>query len=156
MASTAHALEVGQPAPDFKAESTSGKTVSLKDFQGKWLVVYFYPKAFTPGCTKESCQLRDSFSDINKLGAVILGVSLDDIDTQKRFKEKYKLPFDLLSDNDKKMAKAYNTLGLLGLYTSRKTFVINPEGKLAYIFESVKPATHDRDVYEKLKELQGR
>lgn len=146
-------LALGQAAPEFTADATNDKKISLIDSRGKWVVLYFYPKAFTPGCTKEACSLRDGFKDIQDLGAVILGVSLDKIETQKKFKAEYRLPFELLSDTDKKIATAYNTLGFLGLYTQRKTFIIDPQGKLAYVFESVSSGTHDVDVAKKLKEL---
>lgn len=149
------AQKTGEPAPDFSAPATNGKTLSLNDFRGKWLVLYFYPKAFTPGCTKESCALRDHHAEIAKEGAVILGVSLDDIGTQKKFKEKYKMPFELLSDTEKKIAQAYNTLGLFGLYTQRVTYLISPEGKIAHVFYKVNAATHDRQVLEKLRELKA-
>lgn len=152
--SSAKALELNQPAPAFSAPSTSGQTVSLKDFAGQWVVLYFYPKAFTPGCTAESCALRDSFSEIQKLNAVILGVSLDSLETQKKFKAEHKMQFDLLSDENKSMAKAYNTLGLLGLYTERKTFIIDPKGVLRFVFETVTSKSHDQEVLSKLKELQ--
>ena len=142
-------------APDFAAAATNDKTIALKDLRGQWVVLYFYPKAFTPGCTTEACSLRDGFKDIQKLGAVILGVSLDSIATQKKFKEQYHLPFELLSDSEKILAKAYGTLGFMGLYTQRKTFIINPDGKIAFVFESVTSGTHDEDVAKKLRELQG-
>lgn len=151
---SANALELHKPAPEFSAVSTSGKTVSLKDFKGSWVILYFYPKAFTPGCTAESCALRDAFSEIQKLNAVILGVSLDDIEKQTKFKNEYKMQFDLLSDADKSVSKAYNTLGLLGLYSERKTFIIDPDGVLRYVFESVTSKIHDQEVLAKLKELQ--
>lgn len=144
---------INKPAPDFKAPATNGKTVSLSDYKGQWLVLYFYPKAFTPGCTAESCSLRDGFSEIQKLNATVLGVSLDDLETQKKFKAKYNLPFDLLDDKNKKIAKAYDVLGMLGLYAQRKTFIINPKGTLVYIFDKVSSKTHDQEVYKKLKEL---
>ena len=144
----------GQTAPDFSANSTNGKMISLRDLKGQWVVLYFYPKAFTPGCTKESCALRDSFKEIEKTGAVILGVSLDDIATQIKFKEKYHLPFELLSDVNKKISQSYNTLGLFGLYAKRITFIISPEGKIAHVFDKVQSASHDQQVLKKLLELK--
>lgn len=152
--SAARAQNTGDMAPDFSAPATNGKTMHLKDLKGQWVVLYFYPKAFTPGCTKESCSLRDHHAEITKEGAVILGVSLDDIATQKKFKEKYRLPFELLSDADKTMARAFNTLGFMGLYTKRVTYLISPEGKIAHVFEDVNAATHDRQVLDKLRELK--
>ena len=104
-AMNANALEVGKPAPSFEAPSTEGKTVKLSDYKGKWLVLYFYPKSFSPGCTKEACSLRDGFAEIKDLGAVVLGVSFDDMATQNKFRSTYNLPFHLLSDTKKEIAK---------------------------------------------------
>jgi peroxiredoxin Q/BCP len=151
---TALAQNVGDTAPDFSLPATNGKTLTLKDFRGKWLVLYFYPKAFTPGCTAESCSLRDGDKDIQKTGAQILGVSLDDVTTQKKFKTEYKLPFELLSDSNKTMSKAYGTLGFLGMYSERKTFLIDPQGKLRHVFTNVNTAQHAREVLKTLQALQ--
>ena len=153
-ASKAWGLQVGDPAPDISAPSTSGKDVKLSELKGSWVVLYFYPKAFTPGCTAESCSLRDGYSEIQKLGATILGVSLDNLPTQIDFKAKYHLPFDLLSDSKKEVAKAFDSLGLAGLMAQRKTFIINPEGKIAFIFDKVNTGGHDKEVAETLKKLQ--
>lgn len=147
-------LKLGEKAPDFAAPDSSGKTVHLKDFLGKWVILYFYPKAFTPGCTQESCALRDGYSPLQKKGAVLLGVSLDSVETQKKFREKYQLPFELLSDEKKEISKQYGTLALLGLMTARKTFVIDPQGKIAHIFESVDTKKHDQEVLQVLEALQ--
>lgn len=155
VASRASGLQVGDPAPDVSAPSTSGETLKLSSLTGSWVVVYFYPKAFTPGCTAESCALRDGYAAIEKLGAVILGVSLDSLETQKRFKAEHNMPFELLSDSQKDVAKAFDSLGLGGLVASRKTFIINPAGKIAYIFDKVSTATHNQEVLEVLKKLQG-
>lgn len=154
LASKAWGLQVGDPAPDISVPSTSGKDVKLSNLKGSWIVLYFYPKAFTPGCTAETCSLRDGYSEIQKLGATILGVSLDNLATQIDFKTKYHLPFDLLSDSKKEMAKAFGSLGLAGLMAQRKTFLIDPEGKIAFIFEKVNPRGHDKEVAETLKKLQ--
>jgi peroxiredoxin Q/BCP len=148
-------LQVGDPAPEFEAPATSGKTVKLSDFKGSWVVLYFYPKAFTPGCTAESCSLRDSYTDIQKMNAVILGVSLDDIETQKKFKDKHNFQFELISDTDKKISKAFDVLGLMGMYAQRKTFIIDPDGKIAYIFDKVNARKHDVEVKEVLDKLQN-
>jgi thioredoxin-dependent peroxiredoxin len=153
-ASSAWALQVGDLAPDISAPSTSGKDVKFSDLKGSWVVVYFYPKAFTPGCTAESCSLRDGYTEIQKLGATILGVSLDNLPTQIDFKTKYHLPFDLLSDSKKEVAKAFDSLGIAGLMAQRKTFIINPEGRIAYIFDKVNTGSHDKEVAEALKTLQ--
>lgn len=147
-------LKVGDPAPDFEAPATNGKTVKLSDCRGSWVVLYFYPKAFTPGCTAESCSLRDSYDDIQQMDAVILGVSLDDIETQKKFKDKHRFQFELLSDQDKNISKAFGVLGLMGMYAQRKTFIIDPDGKIAYIFDQVNTSKHDVEVKEILDRLQ--
>lgn len=148
------AVEVGQPAPAFKAPSTTGQETSLADYSGKWLVLYFYPKSFTPGCTTQSCSLRDGFADIQKLGGVILGVSLDKLETQIKFKAEHKLPFELLSDADGAVAKAYGVLGLGGFMAKRVTFIINPEGQLVQVLDSVKTGNHDVQVADALRALQ--
>jgi peroxiredoxin Q/BCP len=147
-------LKVGDPAPDFEAPATNGKTVKLSDCRGSWVVLYFYPKAFTPGCTAESCSLRDSYDDIQQMDAVILGVSLDDIETQKKFKDKHRFQFELLSDQDKNISEAFGVLGLMGMYAQRKTFIIDPDGKIAYIFDQVNTSKHDVEVKEILDRLQ--
>jgi thioredoxin-dependent peroxiredoxin len=149
-------LQVGDPAPDVSALSTSGNNVKLSEWKGSWLVLYFYPKAFTPGCTAEACALRDGYAEIQQLGAIILGVSLDNVPTQLDFKAKYHLPFDLLSDSKKEVAKAFNALGLAGLMVQRKTFIINPEGKIAFIFDKVNTGAHDKEVAGTLRKLQAK
>lgn len=146
---------IGDLAPEFEAQATGGKTIRLSDLRGQWVVLYFYPKSFTPGCTAEACTLRDAYEQIQSLDAVILGVSLDNLETQERFKAKYRLPFDLISDHDKKISRAYGVLGIGGLYAKRVTFLIDPEGRIAHIFDEVDPARHDHEVYEKLKQLQA-
>ena len=145
---------VGQPAPAFQAPATDGTTVRSADLRGKWVVLYFYPKAFTPGCTAEACSLRDGFTKLQEAGAVIYGVSFDDMEKLKKFKAEYKLPFDLLSDGDKTIAKAYNSVAMMGLFPDRKTFIIDPQGNLAYVFEKVNTKEHDREVYDVLMKLQ--
>lgn len=148
------APQVGKPAPDFTAACTDGRTVSLKDFHGKWLALYFYPKAFTPGCTKESCNLRDGYHELKKKNVVVLGVSLDDLETQKKFKEKYSLPFELLADNQKTIARAYDTLAIGGLFTKRHTFLIDPQGKLAVIITEVMTGSHDQQILKALQQAE--
>ncbi len=145
--------KAGDPAPDFEAPATNDQLIKLSDFRGKWVVLYFYPKAFTPGCTKEACALRDAYKEIQGLGAVILGVSLDDVDILKRFKAEYQLPFELISDKDKSISRAYGVLGFGGKYAKRITFLINPEGVVAHVFKKVNAAEHDREVLEVLQKL---
>jgi peroxiredoxin Q/BCP len=153
--STNGTLAVGAPAPEFAALGTNDQTNRLSELKGKWVVLYFYPRAFTPGCTAEACSLRDGHADLQQLGAVVLGVSLDGVARLKEFKAKYNLPFDLLSDEDKAVSRAYRTLGFGGLYAERKTFVIDPRGVLAHVFESVNTRAHDKEVAALLKKLQA-
>ncbi|MBU0678487.1 MAG: peroxiredoxin [Verrucomicrobia bacterium] len=155
MTHSASALSIGDPAPDFTAPATGGKTVTLSSMQGKWVVIYFYPKAGTPGCTKEACTLRDGFQRLQAEGVMLYGISVDPLDRQESFKEKYNVPFDLISDADKQISKKYGVLAPLGLFSKRKTFVIDPEGRIAHIFHKVDVATHADEVLNKLKELKA-
>ena len=147
-------LAVGSPAPEFAAVGTNDRTNRLADLKGKWVVLYFYPKAFTPGCTSEACSLRDGYADIQKTGATILGVSLDPVARLKEFKQSYELPFDLLSDADKSVSRAYHVLAFGRLFAERRTFIINPDGNIAHVFEAVNTRSHDRQVVDVLKTLQ--
>ncbi|MDZ4199089.1 MAG: peroxiredoxin [Kiritimatiellia bacterium] len=156
LALSARALSPGDAAPDFSAASTANATVSLSGLKGKWVVLFFYPKSFTPGCTKQSCSLRDGYKDLLGKKAVVLGVSLDRLETQKKFKEEHKLPFDLLSDEDKAMATAYRVLGMGGLFARRVTFIIGPDGKIASILDRVNVDRHAQDVADELTRLQAR
>lgn len=144
----------GNPAPAFEGPATDGTIVNLAALKGSWVVLYFYPKAFTPGCTTEACALRDGFDDLQKAGVRIYGVSLDTLEKQKKFKAEYRLPFELISDTNKTISRAHETLALMGLYANRKTFIINPEGKIAYVFEKVNPKTHDKDVLAAITRLK--
>ncbi|MFH0880026.1 MAG: peroxiredoxin [Lentisphaerota bacterium] len=151
----AMALSVGDLTPEVSAPWTGGSVaVKPSDFKGQWLVVYFYPKSFTPGCTAEACSLRDGYGEIQKEGAAILGVSPDSIDQQLEFKGKYKLPFELVSDKKKTWSKAFDVLAFGGLFAQRKTFIINPEGRIAYIFEKAGTSGHDAEVLLELKKLK--
>ena len=150
VAISAHAAnmpKVGDKAPDFTAKASDGTTVKLADFAGKAnVVLYFYPKDDTPGCTKEACGVRDTIGELKGLDAVVLGVSFDSVESHKKFIEKYKLPFLLLADTDKKIAKAYGIASDHSPVPPRVTFIINKAGKVAYINPSVNPATHSADV----------
>jgi peroxiredoxin Q/BCP len=150
----AHAapLKVGDTAPDFSAPSSGGTTVHLKEAVGKTpIVVYFYPKDDTPGCTKEACGLRDNFAAFRALNATIYGISYDSVDSHKEFAKKHQLPFLLLSDTDKRIAKSYGADGLL--LPKRMTFVIGLDGKIAWINPSVSPQTHSAELKDVLKRL---
>jgi len=145
-------LTVGDNAPNFSFP-TAEQTITLEDYRGKWLVLYFFPRVNTPGCTKESCSLRNSNSEINKLGAEIIGISLDSREKQDKFREKHQLPFLLISDADKTISRAYQSLAMFGVASKRKTFIIDPNGKIAHIFAKVTCSNHDEQVLKKLKEL---
>jgi peroxiredoxin Q/BCP len=154
-ASTAKGIDVGEAAPDFAAQDEAGKNVKLSDYKGQWVVLYFYPKSFTPGCTKEACSLRDGYGDIQKLGAVVLGVSFDDVETQSKFRSKNSLPFQLLADTKKSVAKSYNAVGLGGVMAQRKTFIIDPDGKVAHVFPTVNIDKHVQEIKDVLTKLKA-
>ena len=146
-------LKVGDTAPDFHLPSTEGREIALKDFRGKKnVVLYFYPKDDTPGCTKEACSFRDERPKFNKKDAVILGVSFDDLESHKKFVGKYKLPFPLLSDADKKVAEAYGVYKEKSMYgrtymgIERSTFVIDKDGKIAQVYRKVKVDGHSDEI----------
>jgi peroxiredoxin Q/BCP len=147
-------LKEGDVAPGFTAETNEGRKVSLSDFRGKSVVLYFYPRDDTPGCTKEACAFRDEFAAFKRKGAVVLGVSPDPVKSHLKFVEKYKLPFTLLADEDKKIVQAYGVWGeksFLGrkyLGTHRVTFLIGPEGRVKKIWLTVKPVEHAKEVLE--------
>ena len=144
----------GSVAPDFKANDGNGQTVRLKDLRGEKVVLYFYPKDDTPGCTKEACSFRDAFSDFKKRGIKVLGVSTDSEASHKKFATKYKLPFTLLADPGHAIADAYGVYGekkFMGrtyMGVKRITFLIDEKGKIKKVFETVKPEEHAREVLE--------
>ncbi|WP_448572348.1 peroxiredoxin [Trichothermofontia sp.] len=137
-------LSVGAQAPDFTVKDAEGKTVSLSDFAGKTVVLYFYPKDDTPGCTKEAQSFRDNYAEYQDKEMVVLGVSRDDEASHKLFKEKYGLPFTLLADVDGAITKAYDVDS--GGYAKRVTYVIDGTGKITYVDTSVKTDTHAKDI----------
>jgi len=153
----AAALRPGDPAPAFSLADQTGQTRTLAEYKGKWLVLFFYPKADTPGCTTEACNFRDDISRITALGASVVGVSLDDRASQAKFTKKYQLPFPLLSDIDGHVAHAYGALKSFGLikFAKRHSFIISPDGRIAKIYRDVNPDTHSRDVQHDLKALQA-
>jgi peroxiredoxin Q/BCP len=145
-------LREGDKAPDFSAETSGGGRVSLSDFAGKNLILYFYPKDDTPGCTKEACAFRDAYADFKKRGAVVLGVSPDPVKSHDKFVKKFNLPFTLLADTDKKIVEAYGVWGeksFMGrkyMGTYRVTFLIGPDGRIKKIWPAVKPEEHADEV----------
>lgn len=149
-------LKVGGKAPDFNLPSSTGEKISLKSLKGKNVVLFFYPKDDTPGCTKEACGFRDDLEQFKKRGAVIFGVSKDPLDSHRKFIEKYSLTFPLLSDEDHAVSEKYGVYKEKSLYgrkywgIERSTFVINSEGKLKAIFRKVKIDNHIQEVLETL------
>jgi peroxiredoxin Q/BCP len=145
-------LKEGDFAPEFTAATSGGGKISLADFKFKNVILYFYPRDDTPGCTKEACAFRDRFADFKKKGAVVLGVSTDPVKSHDKFVEKYKLPFMLLADEDKKIVEAYGVWGqksFMGrkfMGTHRVTFLIGPDGRIKKIWPEVKPVEHAAEV----------
>ncbi|UCF21448.1 MAG: thioredoxin-dependent thiol peroxidase [Gemmatimonadota bacterium] len=149
-------LKVGEAAPDFELQSDSGETVRLADLRGKKVILYFYPKDNTPGCTTEACEFRDRAPQIKRKGAVVLGVSPDSIKSHERFKQKYELPFALLSDPDHAVAERYGAWGEKKMYGKtyegilRTTYLIDEKGRVEEVFEKVKAKGHGDQVMDSL------
>jgi peroxiredoxin Q/BCP len=154
-------LTAGIKAPDFGAVTDEGRSIRLKDYKGKWLVLYFYPKDNTSGCTKEACDFRDNMDEIGKSGVSVIGVSPDSVASHIKFKQKYNLNFNLISDTDKVICKAYDVLGEKSLYGKkyigviRTTYIIDDRGIIKYVFEKVKVEGHIEEVIKKLIELKS-
>lgn len=152
---------LGDTAPAFTLPDQQGHLHSLSDYRGKWVVLYFYPKDDTPGCTKEACNFRDEKDRLEDLGAVVLGVSADDVESHGKFHGKYGLNFPLLADPDKHMIKAYGAWGMKSMFGKeyegilRQTFIINPQGQIAKIWDKVNPEQHALEVAQALEQLQG-
>ena len=149
-------LKIGDDAPSFMLPDSQGNQISLNDFKGKWIVLYFYPKDDTPGCTTEACHFRDDFKLLESLGAKVIGISIDDSFSHKKFAEKYNLPFPLLSDASGDIASRYGALNnfLVIKLAKRYTFLINPQGKIAKIYLSVDTSKHSQEIIEDLKVLK--
>ena len=146
----------GTAAPDFRLQDQKGDWHELSQYQGQWVALYFYPKNDTPGCTTEACNFRDNIFAFRERDAVILGVSLDDVDSHKEFAEKYSLPFSLLSDAEGEVAERYGVLRNLGIMkmAKRQSFLIGPDGVIAKHYEDVDPDTHSQEVLADLVSLQ--
>ena len=151
------APEAKDAAPAFRLQDQAGAWHNSSDYRGKWLVLYFYPKDDTPGCTTQACEFRDNLFAFNKLGAVVVGISVDDVASHKQFSEEHSLPFTLLADSTKETAKAYGVLrSVLGLMeiASRDTFIIDPLGRIAKHYRAVDPKGHSQAVLKDLRALQ--
>ena len=152
-------LSEGDTAPNFKLPDQNGDVHELKDYKEKWLVVFFYPKDNTPGCTKEACKFRDNIKPLEGLGAKVVGVSVDSVKKHANFVAKYDLPFTLLADEEQKMVNDYGVWGLkkfMGreyMGTNRMTFIVDPKGKIAKVYPKVKAATHGEEVLADLKQI---
>ena len=154
----AGAPAVGSTAPNFKLQDQAGKWHDLSDYRGKWVALYFYPKDDTPGCTTQACGFRDNIFAFNKEGAVILGISVDDVASHKAFAEKHGLPFTILADSDKAVTRQYGVLktylGVMEL-ARRDTFIVDPQGRIAKHYESVDPDGHSQLVLEDIKAMKA-
>jgi len=146
----------GATAPAFSLADQSGKTRTLAEFRGKWVVLYFYPKDDTPGCTEEACKFRDDIFALSQMGAQVLGVSLDDSASHAQFAKKYSLPFPLLADPSGAVTSSYGALPQGSRYAKRYTFLIDPAGKVAKVYTSVETSRHSVEVIEDLKRLSKR
>ena len=158
-AAAAAAPEVGSSAPAFHLQDQAAVWHDLRDYRGKWLVLYFYPKDDTPGCTTQACEFRDNIFAFNKLGAVIVGISVDDVASHRQFAEEHSLPFSLLADSTKETAKSYgvlhNALGIMEI-AARETFIIDPQGRIAKHYVEVDPKGHSQTVLADLRALAAK
>jgi len=146
---------VGTPAPDFRLQDQNGEWHTLEDYRGSWLAVYFYPKDDTPGCTTQACNFRDNIYAFKAIGASVVGISVDDVDSHREFSTKYKLPFVILADETGETADAYGVLRdwKVTKIASRQSFLVNPDGVVAKHYEDVDPETHTQDVLADLEAL---
>lgn len=145
-------IKINSKAPDFSLPDQTGKMHSLAEYKGRWVLLYFYPKDDTTGCTKEACAFRDAWAEFGKLNAVVLGISIDTVKSHDKFAKKYKLPFTILSDEKKEAVEAYGVWDEKSMYgrtymgTLRTSFLIDPQGKIVKIYEKVKPEIHAEEV----------
>lgn len=150
-------LQVGDTAPDFEAKNQNDETVKLSDFSGKRIILFFYPKDMTPGCTAQACNLGENYDSLIKQGFEVIGVSADSVKRHQKFIEKYELPFTLIADEDKTVIKAFGVWGMKKLYGReyegiyRETFIIDPNGKIEHIILKVKTKTHTEQILDALK-----
>lgn len=152
-------LKIGDQAPSFTLPNQDNQTISLNDFDGKWVVVYFYPKDDTPGCTVEACGFRDNMDELTKAGIIVLGISKDSVASHKKFQEKYHLNFTLLADPSTETIQAYDAWQEKSMYgkkymgIQRMTYLIAPDGTIAHIFPKVTPKGHEREVLQTIHSL---
>ncbi|MDP8023674.1 MAG: peroxiredoxin [Nitrososphaeria archaeon] len=144
-------ISIDSQAPDFELLNQEGSRIRLSNYQGSIIVLYFYPKDNTPGCTTEACDFRDSMNDLKKFGILVLGVSPDSVESHRKFHDERHLNFDLLSDRKKDVIKLYGADG--ALFTKRMTYIIDKDQKVRYVFEKVNPKSHSRKVLNMIKEL---
>lgn len=158
VAAAAGVPAVGSPAPEFSLPDQAGRTVRLADFRGKWVVLYFYPKDDTPGCTEEACSFRDDQAALTLLGAQVVGVSLDDSASHAAFARKYNLPFPLLADTGAKVSASYGAVTnlVVAKFARRYTFLIDPQGRIAKAYLNVDTARHSAEIIADLKRLTSR
>lgn len=149
-------LNIGDPAPDFALNDIQGKTHTLADYRGQYLVLYFYPKDDTPGCTKEACHFRDDLSQFKQIGAAVVGISIDSRESHQKFAEKHQLAFPLLADIDGKTAASYGALTNLLLFkiAKRHTFLIGPDGIIKKIYKNVNVSNHSQQILSDIKQMQ--
>ncbi len=157
-AAASDTLKIGDDAPSFTLNDAQGQTHYLSDYAGKYLVLYFYPKDDTPGCTKEACHFRDDMAQLEKLGAKVVGISVDSSQSHERFAQKYHLPFPLLADTNGQVADSYHALTNFYVLkiAKRYTFLINPTGKIAKIYTSVDTSNHSQQIINDLKLVQSK
>lgn len=150
--------KVGTAAPDFKLPDQNGQVHTLQEYAGKWLVLYFYPKDDTPGCTQEACAFRDDLHQLTELGAQVVGVSVDDSASHAEFAKKYHLPFPLLADKSTTVAQSYGVLMNLVLIKAarRYTFLIDPQGRISKVYDKVETSRHSKEIIEDMKRVAGK
>ena len=158
MVAASEVPKVGEIAPDFSLPDQSGKTHTLTDFRGKWLVLYFYPKNDTPGCTEQACKFRDDLHQLAALDAQVVGISVDDSDSHAAFAKKHHLPFPLLADKNAEVSARYGVLRNLGFIkvAKRYTFLIDPHSKINRVYDKVETSRHSKEIIEDLSRLMAR
>jgi peroxiredoxin Q/BCP len=148
--------ETGKPAPDFSLKDQNGVNHTLSDYRGQWVLVYFYPKDDTPGCTAEACTFRDRYKDFRESSIKVLGISTDDVKSHQKFAEKYNLPFSLLADTTGKVIRLYNVKQPVVNMAKRQSFLIDPQGFIKKIYEKVTPSDHPEEILKDLKRFQAK